>query len=128
MSVISNMSEDAKSKIRVLVKVVLTLVLVFLSFYLLFQFLERGKNSYLKAEVSNRDYYTLLLKYENHLGSKHGAEFSADLKAALQDGIVTNAEYKKVTREDPFVGINTREYEKLYETAKPKLLEIFKSP
>lgn len=45
MSVISNMGEDAKSKIRVFVKVVLTLVLVFLSFYLLFQFLERGKNS-----------------------------------------------------------------------------------
>lgn len=128
MSMVCNMNDDTKLKIKVLMKCLLIMVFIFTVIFIVLKFHDESRKSYMSGEVTNKDYYSLLLKYEYNQGSKHGDDFKTALKAALKDGVVTNAEYQQVTHEHPgLVRLDSPEYIKLYESAKPKLLEIMKA-
>lgn len=130
MSIVCNLGTDVNDKIKMAGLSTLAVVLVCSIVLIVLKYHQHSKNLYMAGEVNGQDYYSLLLKYDYAKGSKQGDDLKASLKKALGDGIITNSEYKQITKENPSyttVLDKKNEYKKLYGSAKPQLIEIIKA-
>ncbi|MDH2020770.1 hypothetical protein N5J44_16460 [Acinetobacter ursingii] len=80
---------------------------------------------YLKSEISDKDYYSLVVSYNYVNGSMKGEEFKESLKSSLSDGIISRSEYKKLTGDKADISIYEKpEYKKLYKDSKQQLVKL----
>lgn len=80
---------------------------------------------YLKSEISDKDYYSLVVSYDYVKGSMQGEDLKGNLKTSLSDGIISRSEYKKITGDNAALSIYEKpEYEKLYKDAKQQLVTL----
>lgn len=84
-----------------------------------------GKKDYGQYEIGDKNYHALLLKYEYLKGSEAGKAFTGKLKLYLEDGVITEKEYKSLTGKKSEMTVYTPpEYVALYEQSKNKLKEL----
>ncbi|MBP4313882.1 hypothetical protein ITF11_19820 [Acinetobacter baumannii] len=78
-----------------------------------------------KVEVDDKGYYILNEMYEHVKNSKAGDELEIRLHTALDDGIITQAEYTYLT-DSEFPSMTVQASDKEYKEAKLKILKEFK--
>jgi hypothetical protein len=102
---------------------ILTIVIVFVGWIFAYKWDRKTREDFLKTEINDKDYYSLIIKYDYTKGSKQGIDYKNDLKTALKDGIITRGEYQKIVKDEASLSI----YEKpenisLYKNSKNKLI------
>ncbi|WP_336151782.1 hypothetical protein [Acinetobacter ursingii] len=80
----------------------------------------------LNTEINKADYYQLITKLNYVNGSQQELDFKDKIKSSLDnDGIISKAEYKKITGYDARIIFNEKpENIKLYADSKSKLIKM----
>ena len=95
------------------------------SWVFVYKWNKKSNEEFLKTEINNKDFFSLVVKYDYLKGSKQGIDFQNQLKELLIDGVITRGEYQKLTGDKASISIYEKDEEKnLYKDSKNKLIEI----
>ncbi|MCP0917987.1 hypothetical protein MUB04_15725 [Acinetobacter indicus] len=85
---------------------------------------QKSSEKFAKSEIDEESYHSLLLKYNYIKGSKQGEDFQERLRNMLSDGMISKAEFKKLTGKEAKLSVYLDpEKAHLYKDAKAKLFE-----
>lgn len=104
---------------------VLLIVIVGSTLFFVTKWHKESQSSFLKTEINDKDYFSLLVKYNYVKGSKQGNDFKSKLKHSLSDKILTRAEYQKITGDEASISVyESDENKELYKTSKNQLISL----
>ncbi len=111
----------SNKKANILISIIVVVIIIICFFT--YKWDRKTTDDFLKTEINNKDYYSLIIKYDYVKGSKQGIDYKNDLKTALKDGIITRGEYQKIVKEKANLSIYEKpENESLYKNSKNKLI------
>ena len=75
----------SNKKANILISIIVVVIIIICFFT--YKWDRKTTDDFLKTEINNKDYYSLIIKYDYVKGSKQGIDYKNDLKTALKDGI-----------------------------------------